>query len=537
MTGIRPPDLGLPTRFTDYRPAQIEMIERTMQSHHRFVAHAAPTGIGKSVALVSAALYMGLRTVILTSTKGLQNQYLTDFRDCGLVNCMGRNNFQCVTRPGTTCEEGALCKCHHTIGQQSATSLCPYKSQWATALASPLVCTNYAYWCTGQRFAKALGHVDMLILDEGHDAPNEISNQMTITISERELAMLDASWPVITVSIPCWREWATPYAITAAARAESLYNAQRLDQQSIRIMAAWRNLAAKLSTMAGMRGAWVVEPYVGKRTNADTGYKLQAVWPYTHAEEVLFLGVSKIVIASATLSRKTLQLMGIRSQDVDYYEYPSEFPPERSPVYSIPTVAMNHKSPDEDFRKLVERVDEIIDGRLDRKGVIHGVSYQRARDIANLSRHRGLMITHSTGETKEAVEVFQQAPAPAILVSPSVDTGYDFAFSQCEFQIICKAPYPGMADPVQQVRREQDWLYPAYEMVMTLVQSAGRGMRAATDRCETFLIDDTITKVFDRNINLWPKWFRRLVRKSAVVPLPPPPLADELPNEFSDLVR
>jgi len=529
MTGVHPVDLGLPSRFTDFRQAQIDMINRTLNSSKRFVAHAAPTGIGKSVGVVATAKYMGVRAAICTSTKGLQEQYLTDFRECGMKNAKGRSNFQCITRVGETCEEGSICKCRHTTGKQDASSLCPYKAQWAAACDSQLVCTNYAYWSTVQRFSASggLGTFGLLVLDEGHDAPEEISNQMTVTFSERELAMMDTSWPSVTQSLPQWRDWAEDLRLPVEARYEALKRTGRdsLDRATVNQIKAWSSLAAKLATLANLRGTWAVESryFRGK----PDGFKLQPVWPHQYAEEVLFRGVPKIVIVSATLSKKTMGLMGIKAGDVDFYEYPSEFPASRCPVYSIPTVAMNRNSTEEDFETLVDRIDEIIDGRLDRKGMIHGVSYKRAQDVATLSRHGNHMIIHQSGETVDAVKAFAESEPPCLLVSPSITTGYDFAGPLCEYQIICKAPYPDLRGSVQKARMGEDWLYPAYEMVMTLVQAAGRGMRSMTDQCETFLIDDTITKCFDKHGGLWPKWFRPLVQKVTTVPDPPPSLAEQ----------
>lgn len=530
MDGVHPSDLGLPDRFTEFRQAQIDMINRTLNSTKRFVAHAAPTGIGKSVALAAIAKYMGVRSVVCTSTKGLQEQYLSDFGSCGMVNVKGRSNFPCTSHPSETCEEGAHRKCRCASGPQGPDSTCPYKAQWASACISPLVCTNYSYWSTVQRFGQGIGEFGLLMLDEGHDAPDEISNQMTTSFSERELDMLDASWPTIPISLPQWKEWAIENAPRASTRYERLYqlSGMNVDTRTVKEIKAWSSLTAKLSTLSAMKGAWAVEQRL-VRGQVD-GYKLQPIWPYTYAEEVLFRGVGKVVIVSATLSRKTLQLLGIQNQDVDFYEYPSEFPADRCPVYSLPTVAMNHKSTSDDFQVLVDRVDEIIEGRLDRKGMIHGVSYIRARDIAATSRFGKYMITHQSGETQDAVKVFMESPAPAILVSPSITTGYDFAGELSEYQIICKAPYPDLRGAVQNARKTQDWLYPAYEMVMALVQASGRQMRSKWDQSETFLIDDTITKCFDKHTQLWPKWFRPLVKKVTEVPDPPPSLAEQEAN-------
>jgi Rad3-related DNA helicase len=526
MDGVSPSDLGLPPHFTAFRPDQIRMVDRTLNSTKRFIAHAAPTGSGKSGAVVAIAKYMGVRASVLTSTKGLQEQYLRDYHPSGMRDVRGRSNFSCISHPNETCEEGAHRKCRHTTGQQSTASLCPYKSQWAAAMESSLICTNYAYWCTIQRFSGGLGPFGLLILDEAHDAPDEISNQMTVTFSERELSMLDTSWPGVVQSLPQWKSWAKEHLPVAVSRYQTLYrNSAMADTRTIKEIAMWSSLASKLTSLSEMKGAWVVEPRVF-RGSAD-GYKLQAVWPYTYAESVLFHGIEKVILVSATLSHQTLRLLGIKASDVDFYEYDTSFPASRCPVYSIPTVAMNHKSGDDSFSLLMERVDEIISGRLDRKGVIHGVSYSRAKEIVAASSYRQHMIIHSSGETQDAVEVFMSSPPPTILVSPSVTTGYDFAGDKCEYQIICKAPYPDLRSAVQRTRMAADFLYPAYEMVVALIQACGRGMRSEVDRCETFLIDDTITKVYDRHKGLWAKWFRPLVRKVDEVPSPPPTLEEE----------
>ena len=116
MEGITPEAIGMPPKFAEFRDVQRLMIERSLVSTKRFIAHACPTGGGKSAAVVGEALLTTNRTVVLTSTKGLQRQYEDDFRPCGLVSVKGKANFRCCKSTAgqpVTCEEGSVMGCRN----------------------------------------------------------------------------------------------------------------------------------------------------------------------------------------------------------------------------------------------------------------------------------------------------------------------------------------------------------------------------------------------------------------------------------------
>jgi hypothetical protein len=466
-----------------------------------------------------------------TSTKtlvaaGLASHNCDDFTDCGLVSVKGKANFRCCKSTAgqpLTCEEGSSMGCRSIKAGE-----CPYKQQYVRAVHSPLVTTNYAYWCLINRFGEGLGQVDTLVLDEAHNAPTQVSEQVNTPISEREVeGMLRAEWPKEWRSMPEWRAWAQTHLPVAKMLQEKLTKDCMVtaDRDTLRMALAWRSLAAKLQTITSMVGPWVVEPRQSR--GRSDGYRLQAVWPYTYAEKLLFLNVPKIILISATINLKTLSLLGIKRSECDFYEYGASFDPGRSPVYFLPTVALNHKTGPDEFSLVVGRVDEIVSERLDRKGIIHTTSYQRAQDIVAQSQYADLMLLHDSKDAAETIQYFKTAPAPTILVSPSVTTGYDFPMDQCEYQIIVKAPYPDLRGAVQSKRREEDWLYPTYEMAQVLVQATGRGTRTPHDHCENFIVDDTVRKAFQRSESLFPKWWREQVIVTDLAPEPPPPLIED----------
>src|SRR5580765_5724043 len=87
---------GAPPRFTHWRKLQARAIMMAMEPPKRFVLNAAPTGSGKSLMYMGQALVSGARTVILTSTKGLQSQLIGDFGESGLVDIRGMNSYACT---------------------------------------------------------------------------------------------------------------------------------------------------------------------------------------------------------------------------------------------------------------------------------------------------------------------------------------------------------------------------------------------------------------------------------------------------------
>lgn len=169
----------------------------------------------------------------------------------------------------------------------------------------------------------------------------------------------------------------------------------------------------------------------------------------------------------------------------------------------------------------MNKIDSILATRLDRKVIIHAVSYDRARFIVANSRYGKDMILHGTTDMAHQINRFRMKKAPAILVSPSVREGYDFPYDECEVQIIAKVPFVNMTSEVVKARRKHDKRYTDYLAVMALVQSAGRGMRAVDDMCETFIVDASVGWLIARNRELMPKWFRMAIKRVDMVPAAP----------------
>ena len=77
-----------------------------------------------------------------------------------------------------------------------------------------------------------------------------------------------------------------------------------------------------------------------------------------------------------------------------------------------------------------------------------------------------------------------------------------------------------MRSAVLRQRMEVDKEYRDYVTAQSLVQMAGRGMRAADDLCETIIVDDQIKWFVWKAEKFLPKWFRDAYRSVSVVPAP-----------------
>jgi Rad3-related DNA helicase len=133
------------------------------------------------------------------------------------------------------------------------------------------------------------------------------------------------------------------------------------------------------------------------------------------------------------------------------------------------------------------------------------------------------MLTHTTGDVTQVVNRFKQMGAPAVLVSPTVTTGWDFpqGGGKPQYIIIGKLAYPTAKDPILQARQEDDKEWSSFMAMEVLIQESGRMTRSSTDLAEIFCVDDNITWFLKAYSKFAPKWFMQRYKGSlSCVPEP-----------------
>lgn len=515
---MQPSDLNLPSKFVEYRPGQVDALLALTTSEFRFSSLSANTGAGKSLIYMSLARMLSGRALVLTGTKGLQQQLVRDFGEMGLVDVRGRGNYRCPEYGG--CDKPAELEC---VCSLTETGDCSYQQAVTRARESNLVVTNFAYWMSMVRYgdASALGAFDLLIIDEAHTTPDWLTSFCTVTIDRDDIKKTGFStpWPKEDDAITVWsivlRDYATvlrDYAATCDDKRERAADTTRA-KEIIEVcddIDEWANECIVNDDPPPCN--WIVE----KSANY-TVTSLTPVWAHKYAERYLYRGIPRVVLSSATLSPQTATYLGIPATESDYHETDSGFSPTRRPFIYMPTTRVDYRMTSGQTQLLVNRMDSIIEGRLDRRGIVQARSYARAREVAERSRHQSVILTHDSRNTREVIAEYLRTPG-AVLISPAVEEGWDFPYDACRYQIILKVPFVDGRQKSIKARSKLDPTYTDYLAVQSLVQQYGRSMRAADDAAEVFILDDHWAW-FSRKAD-FPRWFKRAWSRATSIPTP-----------------
>lgn len=526
---LSPSDLMGYGKFTSWYPGQLDLYDKVMDWFERprsqYLGLSVPTGSGKSLTGLLLAnqarkrveddesgkiTAVGVRTAILTATKGLTRQYIKDARGMGGREARGQNNFYCLLNESLTVEEGPCrfgVRCNLLMD-------CPYYRHVRKAIDAPLVITNYAYWLAQTNHSSGLGKFDLVICDEAHLAFGALEGFLTIYLSRFDTQSVGLVVPgEVNITHEGWRQWAarSREKVDTSARlmqdeVATKHKRQGLSESSVPTALAatvrrYGTLSKRLEGISGITDDWIIQ-------RAGNGIKFTPKWVAEYSHHLFHpQKTPKIMLMSAILSPRTADYLGV-PENREWIEERSFFPPENTPIWHIPTARINYRTDGTEMRLWVSRIDQIIKRRLDRKGIIFTVSYERARLLMANSRYKGIMFTHGTRDVSRVVDMFKEADPPAVLVSPSVTTGYDFPMQdQSQYIIVGKLPYPITADPVAKARHQDDVDWSSYLTMETLVQSAGRMTRSAKDRCEVFVVDDNVKWFLPRFAKFAPEWF------------------------------
>lgn len=515
---MTPQDFGLPEQFGSYRPAQLEAFEYYGSSNKRCVAMGKPPGSGKSATAFTLAKMCGGRAVILTADLGLQDQYVQDFEGSGLVDMRGRSNFACWS--GGTCEQGALLGCKEKLD-------CPYLCKLREWQASEIGLTSYAWWLTMAKLGRMREEdkPDLLILDEAHKAEEWLSKSLDFSIGEWECGNIGLKLQYKGESLEDWKtqalliqDRAEQALVQAKHRLATGHPGQRLTLlKEIKRLDTLADRAGRVRDVDD--GNWIIDRREGQ--NEGRVWHFECVWPGRYRERLL-QNVKRVVFLSATLRPKTLALLGVARSDYEFKEWGRQFPAKNGPVIYLPTVRVNSKIDEEGRTKWLDRIEQITGSRNDRRGLIHSVSYARAKEISESLKQIGRnCIVNGAADpdsstARQAFELFKRGPVDGILCSPSFSTGWDFKGKTAEYQIIAKLPIKDMRSKLMQARRERDPQYEDYLAAQDLVQACGRVQRSETDKGETLIIDNSIEWFYRKAEEFFPRWWK--YRKETQLP-------------------
>ncbi|MHC4616347.1 MAG: helicase C-terminal domain-containing protein [Planctomycetota bacterium] len=464
-----PKELGLP--LETWREGQVEAIENILATD--VLGYEGPTGFGKTAVYMAVALKLakeGKRTVILTATKRLQDQIARDYGPvfggrAGRVAVMkGKANYNCEV------EIAGYKKC---VFGQCKRSECEYKKALREALRSKIVVTNYSYWLATTDEEGSLFKPDFLVCDEVHNLHKIVLKTLQVSIKGLKLKVD----PLKGVAIG----W------VLAEQEKAFGKAQKAKGE--------RGIAAAVKRGLKLRKLGELLTY-RDRGLCELAYEEERELIYTSDPKELLSpgavtgGVEKVLFMSATLPHwiKSWTTSAVKRQRSTFDLK------NRAPVYYLAgSPTLNYRSGLGDWGKVAENIVKICATRGGRNGVVHVNSYAQAQTLFTLLQRA--LPNHAVFSMQNSIfgastfEIFQNCEQPAVLITPVMKEGMDFAGDTARFQVIAKIPFANPHDQVNNDHCKAIRGMAEGEVLLAMQQMIGRIMRGPGDWGETFILD------------------------------------------------
>lgn len=531
-----PQELKLPKRFKSWRPGQGEIIEKIAHAPEKVFLLDAPMGTGKTVVGIAVHQSRTLnkvgreclarlsgksereyehRCIYITRTKQLQNQLLEEFP--GARTMVGRNNYPCLLHkkefPEYTAED-CTGECVHK-------SECPYYVDKHLALQAPLAVLNTSYFLTEANGPGMFSGANLLIIDEIDVMENELLNHIQLRVTTRQLNGLRLELPADPHSLQGWLVWSDSISFKINEYLDR-FGSQlilidetnwtdveiTLHKQANRL----KNFRNKLATFVSeVNDTWI---FSEERDKEETAWVFKPVTVSTYAAKYLwrhaenFLGMSGTILDPETMASD----LGIEDWAYDRTNCP--FPLVNRPIYYIPKVNLTHKNMNIELPKLAQAVKEIIDRYPNDKILVHTTSFAIQQYLKNNLNSRRI-ISHTTQDRNEMLELFKAYTEPVVMLSPSFDRGVSLDNDFCRCVIICKCPYLSLADPQVKARLRmpggERWYL--LKTAQTIMQMSGRGVRNDIDHCDTVILDKQFGSLFSRMQRYFPQWWKEAIQE------------------------
>lgn len=523
MKNLTPAELGLPERFGEFRPQQLMALERIAKSDKKVILLQGPTGTGKTLLVAALGKRLEEHVLYTAHTKQLQSQVVADFPYA--VELKGRSNYFCL-KGKVTCQECTkdwgnkkpkACKaCDYNcparppaedVDTCPCARACPYLIQKARAKRADLAVLNTAFFLTEANYVGDFSGWDWVVLDEGDLSENALMSFIEVTLTAAQIEKLKLIPPRAKTVASAWLEWAQDIVIpTIEKRLKALEDA--VSEKALRENTELERLLRKLRFLITQNlEQWAFIP-------TETSWTFKPVFISNYAKHNLWRHGERFLVMSATIisARQFARDLGLSLDDIEFIELPSNFPPERRPIFFTPSADMTHKNKDVAWDQAVRAVDQILMEHPHEKGLIHTVSYPLARYVFENSAHKVRLVQHDSFHRISVLEAFKADDRPLVLISPSMDRGVDLPEDLCRFIVLLKVPFPYLGD-IQISRRlysaKDGPFWYAVQTIRTIVQATGRGMRSEDDYCESYILDEQFRRLYRDYTDLFPQWWRQ----------------------------
>lgn len=219
--------------------------------------------------------------------------------------------------------------------------------------------------------------------------------------------------------------------------------------------------------------------------------------------------VKKIILMSATISRKDIEQLGISDRKIVYIQASSPIRAENRPVYLDYNAAyrLNYQNQQSLLPKLAEYILDVAEYHKGQKGLVH-LTYGLAEQLYPLLSNDDRFIWHGRDDKRSQYQLFRDTDQPSILVASGMYEGVDLPYDAGRWQIIGKVPWPSLADPAIKYLSDLDPEYYAWETIKTMQQACGRICRTLDDYGATYIFDRSFERLLIEHPDLFPQWWQ-----------------------------
>lgn len=434
---------------------------------------------------------------------------------------MGKGNYLCNLNKNLNCDLG---QCH---GAFNCGNDCPYVKARQTAINTQISNFNYSLFLMINRANFKLPVRNLIICDEGHNEQSQLINTSTVLINKKILEHLGISSFIDIPKMTDGEEYKFKWLFNEFKKV--VFNEWTKIEDNLKRINKWQFLKKAANFSSKKK---IVESYLDAIVKIEQMYNLKEKIIVSQEKDdqiefkILFgnklfetmiapYGKYFLHMSATILSKENFcSTIGLIPDDVEYISCESIFPIENRLIYFDPVGSMIMKEKHKTLPKLVEEIKNILHKYPNEKGIIHTVNYQTANYILEQlwGSEEGARLLKPQGKNRESIiKTFNMSQNPYVLISPSLTEGIDLKDDLSRFCIICKVPYPSIADnwTKQRIKLDQNWYN--VKTAETLIQMTGRSIRSETDHADTYILDSNFMDFAARNVDLFPQWWRKSV--------------------------
>lgn len=470
-----------------YRHGQREVLEKVEDaflSGYRYVIVEAPTGIGKSHIARALAFKYGC-SFILTIQKGLQSQYQADFPDMYVMK--GRSAYPCKEK-GKTCDQGPCRRKKRRLHPD-----CAYSRALLAAMTSPVVVHNFDSFYY-QSMRTDFGYRELMVIDEAHNIESKFLGFMEFSISNRgDPALIIPEYDEMYE----YDNFLETRLQVAREELEQLDGSDMPEDMIIKEMDELTSLVGRLEKYMEWKenGVEYVFDYESDKYQKLT---VRPVMVGDFVSSYLLSKVKRVLMMSATILDRDIfcNSIGIDPGQCKFFRMKSIFPAKNRPVYlDAPVGSMNKDTIKDTLPEIVKEIQRLMNTFPNIRGIIQTHTLDIMKYIKeNMTDFR--LTYRSDYMTVDDMLKAHAEKAASFLVVAGQREGLDLKDDLSRVQIICKVPWPNLADKRVKRRMELDPQWSTYMTALMFVQMLGRSVRSETDKAKTFVLDSDFIKFY-----------------------------------------